>query len=115
MDGSTILVPKTETENSDIPSAVADSATMAVAPDVPETRRIHVKVGKRDTLASIAARYSVTVVPGVSSLTACAAAASVPLVQRDETLAVIPATLAEDALACLAGFAVLGRWLGLRA
>ncbi len=50
-------------------------------------------------LTRLAARYKVTVVPGVSSLTACAAAASVPLVQRDETLAVIPATLAEDELA----------------
>ncbi len=50
-------------------------------------------------LALLAARYRVTVVPGVSSLTACAAAASEPLVQRDETLSVIPATLAEDELA----------------
>ena len=44
-------------------------------------------------------RYRVTVVPGVSSLTACAAAAGLALAQRDDTLAVIPATLAEDELA----------------
>ena len=50
-------------------------------------------------LTRLAARYTVTVVPGVSSLTACAAAAAEPLVQRDETLAVIPASLAEDELA----------------
>ena len=43
-------------------------------------------------------RYRVEIVPGVSSLTACAAAAGVPLAQRDETVAVIPATLDEDAL-----------------
>src|SRR5438067_4885800 len=43
-------------------------------------------------------RYSVAVVPGVSSLTACAAAASMPLVHRDAALAVIPATLDEEAL-----------------
>jgi len=43
-------------------------------------------------------RYPVTIVPGVSSLTACAAAAGLPLVQRDATLSVIPATLAEDEL-----------------
>ncbi len=49
-------------------------------------------------LTRLAGRYRVTVVPGVSSLTACAAAASEPLVQRDETLSVIPATLAEDEL-----------------
>ena len=43
-------------------------------------------------------RYQVTIVPGVSSLTACAAAAGLPLVQRDVTLSVIPATLAKDEL-----------------
>jgi len=47
----------------------------------------------------LAPRYKVTIVPGVSSLTACAAAASLPLAQRDATLSVIPATLAEDELA----------------
>ena len=46
----------------------------------------------------LASRYKVTIVPGVSSLTACAAAAGLPLVQRDATLSVIPATLAEDEL-----------------
>jgi precorrin-2/cobalt-factor-2 C20-methyltransferase len=35
----------------------------------------------------------VTIVPGVSSLVACAAAARVPLVQRDATITVMPATL----------------------
>jgi precorrin-2/cobalt-factor-2 C20-methyltransferase len=38
-------------------------------------------------------------VPGVSSLTACAAAAGLPLARRDDALTVIPATLAEDELA----------------
>jgi precorrin-2/cobalt-factor-2 C20-methyltransferase len=49
-------------------------------------------------LTRLAARYCVTVVPGVSSLTACAAAASMPLAQRDATLAVIPAGLPEEEL-----------------
>src|SRR5437660_10149029 len=49
-------------------------------------------------LTRLAARYPVTVVPGVSSLTACAAAASQPLVQRNESLSVIPAGLPEDEL-----------------
>jgi precorrin-2/cobalt-factor-2 C20-methyltransferase len=43
-------------------------------------------------------RYPVEVVPGVASLTACAAVAASPLVQRDQTLTVIPATLAETEL-----------------
>jgi precorrin-2/cobalt-factor-2 C20-methyltransferase len=43
----------------------------------------------------LAGRYRVEIVPGVSSLTACAAAAAVPLVSRDDTLTVLPATLDE--------------------
>jgi precorrin-2/cobalt-factor-2 C20-methyltransferase len=46
----------------------------------------------------LAPRYRVSVVPGVSSLTACAAAAGMPLAQRDETVTVIPATLPENEL-----------------
>ena len=38
-------------------------------------------------------RYPVRVVPGVSSLTACAAALGAPLATRDDVLVVIPATL----------------------
>jgi len=38
-------------------------------------------------------RYRIEVVAGVSSLTACAAAAALPLVSHDEALSVIPATL----------------------
>jgi precorrin-2/cobalt-factor-2 C20-methyltransferase len=44
-------------------------------------------------------RYRIEIVPGVSSVTACAAAAGIPLVSRDDTLAVIPATLDEDQIA----------------
>jgi precorrin-2/cobalt-factor-2 C20-methyltransferase len=50
-------------------------------------------------LAALPSGCPVTVVPGVSSPTACAAAAVRPLVQRDEVLSVVPATLAEDRLA----------------
>jgi precorrin-2/cobalt-factor-2 C20-methyltransferase len=50
-------------------------------------------------LGELAGRYPVTIVPGVSSPSACAAAAMTPLVQRDESLSVIPATLPEDELA----------------
>jgi precorrin-2/cobalt-factor-2 C20-methyltransferase len=47
----------------------------------------------------LAGRYRIEIVPGVSSLTACAAAAAIPLVSRDDTLAVIPATLDHDQIA----------------
>jgi precorrin-2/cobalt-factor-2 C20-methyltransferase len=43
-------------------------------------------------------RFPTQVVPGVSSLTACAAAAGSPLATRDEILTVLPATLGEPAL-----------------
>ena len=47
----------------------------------------------------LAGRYRIEIVPGVSSLTACAGAAAFPLVSRDQSLAVIPATLDEAELA----------------
>jgi precorrin-2/cobalt-factor-2 C20-methyltransferase len=48
--------------------------------------------------ARLVARYRVEIVPGVSSLTAGAAAARMPLAQRDETVTAIPATLPEEEL-----------------
>lgn len=46
----------------------------------------------------LAARFACTVVPGVSSLTACAAASGRALARRDETLSVLPATLPDPEL-----------------
>jgi membrane-bound lytic murein transglycosylase D len=60
--GSTILVPKSEIAGEkDIAPEVADHAMIAIEPDVPDMRKITVKAGRRDTLASIAARNRVTV------------------------------------------------------
>ncbi|MCK6453429.1 MAG: precorrin-2 C(20)-methyltransferase [Alphaproteobacteria bacterium] len=42
--------------------------------------------------------WTVTVVPGVSSLTTCAAVLGAPLAARDDVLAVLPAPLPEDLL-----------------
>jgi precorrin-2/cobalt-factor-2 C20-methyltransferase len=50
-------------------------------------------------LSRISAHHTVAIVPGVSSLMACAAAALAPLVQRDAMLSVIPATLPAEELA----------------
>ncbi len=46
----------------------------------------------------LAGTWPCTVVPGVSSLTACAAATAHPLVRRNDTLIVLPATLADTEL-----------------
>jgi precorrin-2/cobalt-factor-2 C20-methyltransferase len=46
----------------------------------------------------LAERHRVEVVPGVSSLTACAAAIGLPLAARNDVLTVLPAPLPEDEL-----------------
>jgi len=48
----------------------------------------------------LAERHAVEVVPGVSSLTACAAASGAPLAAREDTLLVLPASLSEQLLLC---------------
>ena len=48
--------------------------------------------------ARLAERFPVEVVPGVSSLGACAAAARWPLAAREDALIVLPASLAEEEL-----------------
>ena len=48
----------------------------------------------------LAERHPVLVVPGVSSLTACAAAARFPLAAREDALIVLPAALTEQQLLC---------------
>jgi membrane-bound lytic murein transglycosylase D len=61
--GSTILVPRSDdvTAQKDITPEVADSAMLAMTPDVPATRRINVTVKKKDTINTIANRYRVTI------------------------------------------------------
>ena len=46
----------------------------------------------------MAERYAVEVIPGVSSLTACAAALGAPLAARNDTLSVIPGPLPQEEL-----------------
>ncbi|WP_425092784.1 precorrin-2 C(20)-methyltransferase [Tropicimonas sp. S265A] len=48
--------------------------------------------------ARLADRFDVQVVPGVTSMTACAARAARPLVARNEVLTVLPGPLPEDTL-----------------
>lgn len=51
------------------------------------------------TLLEMAPTIQTAIVPGVSSIGACAATAGVPLCQGDDMMAVIPATFANDQLA----------------
>jgi precorrin-2/cobalt-factor-2 C20-methyltransferase len=48
--------------------------------------------------ARLSAKYQVEIVPGVTSVTACAAVAGVPLVARNERLTVLPGPLPEPEL-----------------
>ena len=48
--------------------------------------------------ARLKARFPVEIVPGVTSLTACAAVAAMPLTARNEVLTVLPGPLPDDAL-----------------
>lgn len=59
--GSTILVPRTSDMQKDITQEVADNAVLAMAPEVPEGKRIRLTVKGRDTLWSLANRYKVSV------------------------------------------------------
>lgn len=58
--GSALLVPRSQHRVQDVSGAVADNAMMALAPDLPPLKRLTLKAGKRDTVASIAKRYRVT-------------------------------------------------------
>ena len=49
-------------------------------------------------MARLRPRFPVAVVPGVTALTACAAAARLPIVARDAALVVLPGTLPDAAL-----------------
>ena len=58
--GSTLLVPRGEGRLADVSLHVADNAVMALAPDVPPLRKVALKAGRKDTVASVARRYRVS-------------------------------------------------------
>jgi len=57
--GSTLLVPRSQQRTADVSSHIADNAMMSLAPDAPPLRRMTIKAGKKDTVASVARRYRV--------------------------------------------------------
>ena len=54
--------------------------------------------GRHEEIGRMAEHHAVEVVPGVSSLMACAATLGAPLAARNDVLSVVPATLANEAL-----------------
>ncbi|WP_298829925.1 transglycosylase SLT domain-containing protein [uncultured Piscinibacter sp.] len=57
--GSTLLVPRSPNRETDVSEHLAENATIALAPDGPGLRRLSLKAGKRDSVASVARRYRV--------------------------------------------------------
>jgi membrane-bound lytic murein transglycosylase D len=58
--GSTLLVPRSDRRVADVPVEVADNAMMALAPDAPPLRRMSLRAGRKDSVASVAQRYRVS-------------------------------------------------------
>jgi membrane-bound lytic murein transglycosylase D len=58
--GSTLLVPRGAQGHVDVPVEVADNAMIALSPDTPPQRKLTLKAGKKDSVASIAKRYHVS-------------------------------------------------------
>jgi precorrin-2/cobalt-factor-2 C20-methyltransferase len=89
------------------PAAIYDGAAAQLAVELEDGRDVAV-LCQGDPLfygsfinvfTRLAGQYQIEIIPGVSSLSACAAVAAIPLVSRDDALAVIPATLDEDQIA----------------
>lgn len=58
--GSTLLVPRSPHREADVSEHLAENATMALTPEGPVLRRVALKAGKRDSVASVARRYRVS-------------------------------------------------------
>lgn len=59
--GSTIVVPRGDDDDEDISADVAESAVLAMEPDVPDTRKMLIRVRRKQSMAIIADRYGVSV------------------------------------------------------
>ena len=58
--GSTLLVPRAAHRTTDVSVEVADNASMSLAPDGPTLRKVSLKAGRKDSVASVAKRYRVS-------------------------------------------------------
>ena len=58
--GSTLLVPRGQNRVADVPEHMADNAMMALAPDGPPLRKLSLKAGRNDSVATVAKRYRIS-------------------------------------------------------
>ena len=58
--GSTLLVPRGNSLLANVSGTIADNGQISLAPDAPPLRKVSLKAGKRDSVASIAKRYRVS-------------------------------------------------------
>jgi membrane-bound lytic murein transglycosylase D len=60
--GSTLVVPRTDgDDDEDISADVAESAVLAMEPDVPDTRKMLIRVRRKQAMDAVASRYGVSV------------------------------------------------------
>ncbi|TDN69102.1 transglycosylase SLT domain-containing protein [Paraburkholderia sp. BL10I2N1] len=59
--GSTIVVPRGDDDDEDISADVAESAVLAMEPDVPDTRKMLIRVRRKQSMVVLADRYGVSV------------------------------------------------------
>ncbi len=59
--GSTIVVPRGDDDDEDISADVAESAVLAMEPDVPDTRKMLIRVRRKQSMTALADRYGVSV------------------------------------------------------
>ncbi|MEO8922662.1 MAG: transglycosylase SLT domain-containing protein [Caldimonas sp.] len=58
--GSTLLVPRGNALLADVSSHVADNAMLSLTPDAPPLRKMSLRAGRHDSVASVARRYRVS-------------------------------------------------------
>ncbi len=58
--GSTLLVPRGNSLLANVSGTIADNAQISLAPDAPPLRKVSLKAGRRDSVASVAKRFRVS-------------------------------------------------------
>jgi membrane-bound lytic murein transglycosylase D len=58
--GSTIVVPRTDDDDEDISADVAANAMLAIERDVPDTRKLVIRVRRKQSIGTLADRYNVS-------------------------------------------------------